>query len=455
MKTIYSRLILALVFLLAVSTVLAEETDLKELRYTYENHITTNDSITEYFFHLEHSMVLTVNHAGSLADSTSLRLWERMENGAEYTLVTEAYDYTRAFDTAYLWNYTGMAGKVKSDTLTLKNAQAFFCRSLPAGHYKLTSSRKGGGSSTGCLPELKTNIYAQAAWASQTDPVKALLNRSGVSCWNAPYQGKCILYYQLSVECNMTVDIEAYDTGSSTLIMKDATGLAIAQGEDNKIIQQTLTPGIYNVSILVEEGYCGAGIRIRTTDEIGNTIDRPITIPIESYDKYRNCIDISYLADTYGEKEKDAVYSFYLPGDAMGIFYSYYSHTTQNSRVFLTVLNERKEVMAKSSSLYYSTRLRCKLGQGMYYLVCEGGKDLDGTLCLEAQIYPLSPIPPEPEPEPDPDPEPEPENPDIPEQPESYMPSASRNYIQIVIPTISSDSVASFSYLSKARHQIQ
>lgn len=63
----------------------------------------------------------------------------------------------------------------------------------------------------------------------------------------------------------------------------------------------------------------------------------------------------------------------------------------------------------------------------------------------------MRPTPPDPEPEP----EPKPENPTIPEQPESYTPSDYRNYINTIVPTIGSDTVANFSYLSKARHQIR
>lgn len=351
MKTIFSRLILALAFLLAASATSAEETDLKELRYTYENHLTTNDSISEYLFHLEYPMIMTVNHAGSPADSTLLRLWKKAEGETEYTLVTEAHDYSRASGTAHLWNRIGASGKVRGDTLAMRNAQAFLCRSLPAGHYKLTSLRKGERASTGCLPELKTNIYAQAESASQTDPVKVLLNRSGVSCWNAPYQGKRILYYQLSVECNMTIDIEAHETGNSTLILEDEKGVMIAQSAESKITQQALTPGKYTVNVPVEDGYCKANIRF-----------------------------------------------------------------------------------------------------------CEGGEGLDGALVLDGFIRPEPDPEPEPTPDPEPKPEPEPEpkpEPEIPEQPESYTPSATRNYIQTIVPTIGSDSVANFSYLSKARHQIR
>ena len=131
MKTKISRLILALVCLMTASTALAEGIDLKELRYMFENHLETNDGTTEYLFHLEYPMVVTVNHAGSQADSTVLRLWEKTEDGTEYAF-----------------------------TLNLTDAQAFLCLSLPAGHYKLTSSGKGERIHTSCLPELKTNIYA-------------------------------------------------------------------------------------------------------------------------------------------------------------------------------------------------------------------------------------------------------------------------------------------------------
>lgn len=103
----------------------------------------TNDSLSEYLFHLEYPMLMTVNHAGSPADSTSLRLWEKKEGETEYILVTEAHDHSRASGTAHLWNRTGTSGKVREDTLAMKNAQAFFCRILPAGYYKLTSIRKG------------------------------------------------------------------------------------------------------------------------------------------------------------------------------------------------------------------------------------------------------------------------------------------------------------------------
>lgn len=221
MKTTFSRLILAFAFLLAASATSAEETDLKELRYIYENHIETNDASTEYLFHLEYPMVVTVNHAGTLADSTSLCLWKRAEEGTAYALITEAHDYSRAKRTASLWASTDAAGKVRGDTLNLTDAQAFICMSLPAGYYKLTGSRKGEKLHSDCLPELKTNIYAQAASASQNAPIVIPLYQSVISNWNAAYRGKRTLYYQLSVECNMTIDIEAYETGSSTLILKD------------------------------------------------------------------------------------------------------------------------------------------------------------------------------------------------------------------------------------------
>lgn len=456
MKTIFSRLILALAFLLAASATSAEETDLKELRYTYENHLTTNDSISEYLFHLEYPMIMTVNHAGSPADSTLLRLWKKAEGETEYTLVTEAHDYSRASGTAHLWNRIGASGKVRGDTLAMRNAQAFLCRSLPAGHYKLTSLRKGERASTGCLPELKTNIYVQAESASQTDPVKVLLNRSGVSCWNAPYQGKRILYYQLSVECNMTIDIEAHETGNSTLILEDEKGVMIAQSAESKITQQALTPGKYTVNVPVEDGYCKANIRITVADQMGNTIDNPI--PIDKYGSIYINTDISQLADTYGEKEKDIFYSFNLKDKSWCHFYVYYSSRPERSRVFMTLLNERKEVIMKAPFRMYSTELYCDLEPGMYYLFCEGGEGLDGALVLDGFIRPEPDPEPEPTPDPEPKPEPEPEpkpEPEIPEQPESYTPSATRNYIQTIVPTIGSDSVANFSYLSKARHQIR
>lgn len=112
MKTKISRLILALVCLMAASTALAEGIDLKELRYVFENHLETNDGTTEYLFHLEYPMVVTVNHAGSQADSTALRLWEKTEDGTEYALAAEAHDNSRAFRTAYLWNRTSAVNKV-------------------------------------------------------------------------------------------------------------------------------------------------------------------------------------------------------------------------------------------------------------------------------------------------------------------------------------------------------
>ncbi|WP_458409424.1 RHS repeat domain-containing protein [Bacteroides congonensis] len=456
MKTIFSRLILALAFLLAASATSAEEIDLKELRYTYENHLMTNDSLSEYLFHLEYPMLMTVNHAGSPADSTSLRLWEKKEGETEYILVTEAHDHSRASGTAHLWNRTGTSGKVREDTLAMKNAQAFFCRILPAGYYKLTSIRKGERMSAGCLPELKTNIYAQAIAASKSDPLTVELYRWGVCSWNAPYRKDGTLYYQLSVECNLTVDIETYDAGNSTLFLKDAKGVAIVQSTDNKITQQALTPGNYMLSMAVEEGYCKSGIRITSTDEIGNTIERPIPISASGYRSFRT--EISHLSDTYGEKEKDIFYSFNAEAETICVLDAYYSSMTEKSRIFITVLNEKKEVVEKVSSDLYSARLVCRLAPGIYYLVCEGGLGLDGTLVVDTKIRPVSPTPPTPEPEPAPVPTPEPQpkpEPEIPEQPESYIPSATRNYIQTIVPTIGSDSVANFSYLSKARHQIQ
>lgn len=458
MKTIFSRLILALVFLLATSATSAEETDLKELRYTYENHLTTNDSVSEYLFHLEYPMILTVNHAGSPADSTSLSLWERKEGETEYTLITEANDHTRAFGTAHLWNRIEASGKVRGDTLALKDAQAFFCRSLPSGHYKMTSLRKGERTSTDCVPELKTNIYAQAESASHSDPIIVPLNRWGFFSWNAPYRKDCTLYYQLSVECNQTIDIEAYDAGKSTLILKDAKGVTIAQSADNKIAQQALTPGNYSVIMTVEEGHCMAGLQITSTDEIGNTIELPIFMSERRNNYIRT--DISKVADTCGEKEKDIFYSFNLDTYSLCIFNFFYSSQSEQSQVFMTLLNERKEVVAKVPSHIFSVQLHCELEPGMYYLFCEGGLGLVGDLVIEYSSHPKArpeptpePTPkPDPEPEPTPDPEPEPE---IPEQPEIYVPSATRNYIQTIIPTVGSDSAAHFSFLSKARHQIQ
>ena len=448
MKTTFSRLILVLVVLLAASVTSAEETDLKELRYIYENHIETNDSATEYIFHLKYPMVVTVNHAGTLSDSTTLCLWKRAEEGAAYALITEAHDYSRAKRTASLWASTDAAGKVRGDTLNLTDAQAFICRSLPAGYYKLTGARKGKKIHSDCMPELKTNIYAQAAVASGIDPIIIPLNRSGVSVWNAAYQGECTLYYQLSVECEMTVDIEAYETGSNTLILKDAKGVTIAQSAENKIVQQALTPGKYMVSFPVEDGYCKANMRITTMDKAGNTIDNPILIDTRGSIHIRT--DISQLADTYGEKEKDIFYSFNLKDRSWCRFYIYYSSQPEKSRVSMTLLNERKEVVMKAPSRMYSTELHCELEPGMYYLFCEGGEGLDGALVLDAQILP------KPAPKPDPDPKPDPEpTPEIPEQPENYTPSGTRNYIQIIVPTVGSDSVATFSYLSKARHQIK
>ena len=450
MKTIYSRWILALVCLLSASTANAEEIDLKELCGTYENHLETNNSVTEYLFHLEHPMVVVIDHARSLADSTSIHLWEREENGTEYALVAEAHDHLRTSRTAYLWNRMGAVGKVRGDTLSIIDAQAFLCLSLPAGHYKLTSSRKSESIHASCLPELKTHIYAEAATASQDNPITVLLCRSGISCWNAAYRGKGIVYYQLSVQCNMTVDIESYETGSNTLILKDAKGVMIAQGTGNKIVRQALTPGNYIVSILVEEEYCKAGIRITATDEVGNTIEHPILLNFPGISYSRT--EISQLADTYGEKEKDVFYSFALGADMTCQFSVYYSSMSEKSRVFLTVLNEKKEVIANASPRIYSTNLLCNLQPGMYYLVCEGGEGLDGALVVDVKFRPARPTPPDPEPNTDPEPQPEPE---IPEQPENYAPSDSRNYIQIIVPTISSDSIAHFSYLSKARCQIQ
>lgn len=386
MKTIFSRLILALVFLLATSATSAEETDLKELRYTYENHLTTNDSVSEYLFHLEYPMILTVNHAGSPADSTSLRLWEKKEGEAEYTLITEVNDHSRAFGTAHLWNRTGAPGRVRGDTLALKKAQAFFCRSLPSGLYKLTSLRRGERVSTSCLPELITNIYAQAISASQAAPIIVPLNRGGVSCWNAPYRKDCTLYYQLSVECNQTIDIETYDAGKSTLILKDAKGVTIAQSADNKIAQQALTPGNYSVIMTVEEGHCMAGLKITSIDEIGNTIERPIPLNIRGNSYIRT--NISKLADTCGEKEKDIFYSFNLDTYSLCIFNFYYSSQAEQSQVFMTLLNERREVVAKIPSHLYSVQLHRELEPGMYYLFCEGGLGLVGDLVIDALIRP-------------------------------------------------------------------
>lgn len=452
MKTTFSRLILAFAFLLAASATSAEETDLKELRYIYENHIETNDASTEYLFHLEFPMVVTVNHAGTLADSTSLCLWKRAEEGTAYALITEAHDYSRAKRTASLWASTDAAGKVRGDTLNLTDAQAFICMSLPAGYYKLTGVRKGEKLHSDCLPELKTNIYAQAASASGSDPIKIPLYRSGVSIWNTAYQGKCTLYYQLSVECEMTIDIEAYETGSNTLILKDAKGVTIAQSVESKIVQQALAPGKYMVSVPVEDGYCMANIRITTTDKAGNTIDNPIPIGKRGISYVRT--DITQIADTYGEKEKDIFYSFNLENRSLCRFYVYYSSQPEKSRVSITVLNERKEVIAKAPSRMYSTQIDCDLEPGIYNLVCEGGEGLDGALVVDVDIWPVPKPNPEPEPTPEPDPEPKPE-PEIPEQPENYTPSGTRNYIQTIVPTVGSDSVANFSYLSKARHQIR
>ncbi|WP_455612810.1 RHS repeat domain-containing protein [Bacteroides congonensis] len=452
MKTTFSRLILAFAFLLAASATSAEETDLKELRYIYENHIETNDASTEYLFHLEFPMVVTVNHAGTLADSTSLCLWKRAEEGTAYALITEAHDYSRAKRTASLWASTDAAGKVRGDTLNLTDAQAFICMSLPAGYYKLTGVRKGEKLHSDCLPELKTNIYAQAASASGSDPIKIPLYRSGVSIWNTAYQGKCTLYYQLSVECEMTIDIEAYETGSNTLILKDAKGMTIAQSVESKIVQQALAPGKYMVSVPVEDGYCKANIRITTTDKAGNTIDNPIPIGKRGISYVRT--DITQIADTYGEKEKDIFYSFNLENRSLCRFYVYYSSQPEKSRVSITVLNERKEVIAKAPSRMYSTQIDCDLEPGIYNLVCEGGEGLDGALVVDVDIWPVPKPNPEPEPTPEPDPEPKPE-PEIPEQPENYTPSGTRNYIQTIVPTVGSDSVANFSYLSKARHQIR
>lgn len=452
MKTTFSRLILAFAFLLAASTTSAEETDLKELRYIYENHIETNDVSTEYLFHLEYPMVVTVNHAGTLADSTSLCLWKRAEEGTAYALITEAHDYSRAKRTASLWASTDAAGKVRGDTLNLTDAQAFVCMSLPAGYYKLTGTRKGEKLHSDCLPELKTNIYAQAASASQNAPIVIPLYQSVISNWNAAYRGKRTLYYQLSVECNMTIDIEAYETGSSTLILKDEKGGMIAQSVESKITQQVLAPGKYMVSVPVEDGYCNANIRITVADQMGNTIDNPI--PIDKNGSIYISTDISQLADTYCEKEKDIFYSFNLEMSSWCHFYVYYSSRPEKSRVFMTLLNERKEVIMKAPFRMYSTELYCDLEPGIYYLFCEGGEGLDGALVLNGFIHPEPDPEPEPTPEPDPEPKPEPE-PEIPEQPESYIPSATRNYIQTIAPTIGSDSVANFSYLSKARHQIR
>ena len=444
MKTKISRLILALVCLMTASTALAEGIDLKELRYMFENHLETNDGTTEYLFHLEYPMVVTINHAGSQADSTVLRLWEKIEDETEYALTAEAYDNSRAFRTAYLWNRTSAVNKVRGDTLNLTDAQAFLCLSLSAGHYKLTSSGKGERIHTSCLPELKTNIYAQTASASQDNPIVVPLYRSGTSNWNAVYQGKRTLYYQLSVQCNMTVDIEACETGSNMLTLKNSKGVTITEGVDNKIRQQSLTPGNYTVSILAEEGYCKAGICITATDEIGNTIDCPIPIEYPGISYSRT--EISQLADTYGEKEKDVFYSFNLEENMICHFSAYYSSMSESSRVFLTVLNEKKEIISKTLPHIYSNDLLCKLAPGAYYLVCEGGERLDGALVVDVKFRRMSPTPP--------DPEPEPENPTIPEQPESYTPSDNRNYINTIVPTIGSDTVANFSYLSKARHQI-
>lgn len=446
MKTKISRLIMALACLMAASTALAEGIDLKELRYMYENHLESNDGTTEYLFHLEYPMVVTADHAGSLADSTSLHLWKRTKDGTEYALITEAHDYSRARGTANLWNRISAANKVKEDTLKLTNAQAFFCQSLPAGHYKLTSSRKGKATHTSCLPELKTNIYTQAATASQDNPIVVRLYQSETSNWNAANQGKHTLYYQLSVECKMTVDIEAYETGGNTLTLKDSKGVIIKEGVGNKIAQQSLTPGNYTVSILVEEGYCKAGMRITATDEVGNTIDRPI--PLERSGISFSRTEISQLADTYGEKEKDLFYSFNFNEKMTCHFSVYYSSMTEKSRVFLSVLNEKKEVVAKAISREYSTNLLCDLEPGLYYLVCEGGEGLDGALVVDAKFRPKRPTP-------EPEPEPEPENPIIPEQPESYIPSDNRNYINTIVPTIGNDTVTNFSYLSKARHLIR
>ena len=169
----------------------------------------------------------------------------------------------------------------------------------------------------------------------------------------------------------MTVDIEACETGSNMLTLKNSKGVTITEGVDNKIRQQSLTPGNYTVSILAEEGYCKAGICITATDEIGNTIDCPIPIEYPGISYSRT--EISQLADTYGEKEKDVFYSFNLEENMICHFSAYYSSMSESSRVFLTVLNEKKEIISKTLPHIYSNDMLCNLASVAYYLLCDGG----------------------------------------------------------------------------------
>lgn len=461
MKTkIYKFVLAALCCLLAATTVKAESIDLKELRYGYENHLVASNGETRYRFRLEFPMLVIIHQAKSLADSTSLSLFYRNENNPVYSPIAESKDKSRAASTAYLWRESSFYQQVINDTLALKPSQGFMCLALNAGEYEVASRTDVPYLAAGCSGELRTNIYAITANATQSDPVLVPLDKDGTYCWSADSQRSGTLFYQIDLGATdrQQVRIEPYGaTTSPQLAVLDSKLRPVAEPDANGIIQDSLRAGRYLVRMQRDAGDCHSGIKVTWDEPEGNSFEHPIEWGVlecpdhcEKEIRKSDMVDIRYFTDTYGEKEKELIFSFTLGNNAIfDVDLAYYS--TAGKRGFITLLNERREVVNQVSSFngYSLMMLDRFLVPGKYYLIFEAGENTVGHLSYQVLFWLNPPIVEPEEPETS-----QPEGSETPDTPENYLPSAGLNYIRTITPTMADNRIDTFSYLKNAEHRI-
>lgn len=447
----FKIMLIALSCLLATTAVKADEIDLKELRFGYENHLVSSGNEANYCFHLNQPMVVVIDQAESLPDSTSLSLYRKGENDAIYSLIMESHDKSRIKQTMNLWNRFENSSKIIQDTVAMKESQGFLCLALNAGDYELTSKGHDLTQEAPCGGVLRTNIYALGAKATIEDPVVVSIKNGGRHHWNSDFRNAGTLFYLLDLTADMTLDIEAYGTYSQLTLLDDKQQPLMSAQKD-KIMQTTLKSGKYFLKVNHDSGDCTSGIDITWKEPVGNSLEHPIELGIIS-DPYFEADplsnNMSLFTDTYGEKEKEVVMTFSIEHKVHFDAFIFYSSALHNSRVFLTLLNNNKEVLCHTASSNFSVKMNnVVIEPGTYYLVCEGG-ETDGSLICQLSFFLWKPQPDEPD-----VPQPEPEVPEEPETPENYSPSTELNYIRTITPTMSCAIRDTFAYLSNAEHQI-
>lgn len=466
MKTnIYKIMLAALCCLLSASSVKADGiVDLKELRYGYENHLIASTSEVHYLFHLDYPMLVVINQAGSTAEKTSLALhsfFSGEENAAQYAFNMESKDKYPAQPTTNLWSLFESSAKIEKDVAELKAEQGFICISLNVGNYELTSRSESPLLMTGCNEGLRTNIYAHSAKATSEDPVIISFRKGGTHRWSADPQNVGTLFYQLDLQANTKLSIEHYGTTiSPKLTLLDSKLQKIAEPGENGMIKDSLSAGIYFVRANRDVGDCHSEICITWNETIGNSLEHPIELGLivdpettRHIVRKEKTLDIVQLTDTYGEKEKDMVLSFTLEEKAyldINLLYS----SVYSKRGFLTLLNDKYEVVMYVTLSQITGAIRTDIiDPGTYYLVCEAGEGNNGHLiCQMIFNFKIKEVPDPDVPNPEPEPKPEPEAPEI---PESYVPTATLNYIRTITPMIASYRTDTLLYLSSAEQRIQ